>query len=240
VAPGKYFDRYKTADVRLARNPANDLDDIPPIVARTLGDTTGNMRMNEDQQREALRAYYASISFMDDQLGRVLETLERLRLREHTVIVFQSDHGWHLGEHGFWQKRSLMEESARVPLIVSAPGRRGRGRATRALTELVDVYPTVAGLCGLTPPAYVQGKSFAHLLDNPSAGHRAAAHTQLDAGGTHGRAVRTEHFRYIRWQSGEGVAEELYDHRSDPGEFTNVSGRPGFGKELARHRALVG
>ncbi|MEZ5404396.1 MAG: sulfatase [Bryobacteraceae bacterium] len=240
VAPGQFFDRYKTADVRLARNPENDLDDIPPVVIRTLADTTGNMRMNEDQQREALRGYYASISFMDDQLGRVLRTLGRLGLRDNTVIVFQGDHGWHLGEHGFWQKRSLMEESAKVPLIVSAPARRGRGRATRAITELVDVYPTLAELCGLKAPGYLQGKSFAHLLDDPAGSHRATAHTQLDVGGSHGRAVRTDSFRYIRWRWKDGEAEELYDHRRDPREFTNLANVPAFGRELARHRALVG
>jgi len=240
VAPGKYFDMYPLARIKPFAGPPGDNDDIPEIVPRTLGDTAGNMGMDQDRQREALRAYYACISFMDDQLGRVLETLRRLHLRGNTVIVFQSDHGWHLGEHGFWQKRSLMEESARVPLIISAPGRRGRGRASRAIAELVDVYPTVAGLCGLTPPRNLEGKSLAAVLDDPSREHKATAHTQLDVGSTHGRAVRTEHFRYIRWTWAGGVAEELYDHRRDPHEFTNLAGKPEFEKELARHRRLVG
>jgi uncharacterized sulfatase len=240
VAPSRYFDQYPMANVRLFRGPANDVDDIPPIVAQTLGDTTGNMRMNEDQQREALRAYYASVSFMDDQLGRVLKTLDALKLRDRTVIVFQSDHGWHLGEHGFWQKRSLMEESARVPLIVSAPGRKGRGKATRALTELVDVYPTLAELCGLTPPANLEGKSLRPLLDNPGGMHKTVAHTQLDVGDTHGRAVRTDRFRYIRWTSPQGTAEELYDHQNDKNEFTNLAGKAASAKEIERHRSLVG
>jgi uncharacterized sulfatase len=227
-------------DVRPFRGPANDIDDIPPVAIQTLGSTTGHMGMNEDQQREALRAYYASISFMDDQLGRVLKTLDALKLREQTVVVFQSDHGWHLGEHGYWQKRSLMEESARVPLIVSAPGRKSRGKPTRALTELVDIYPTLAELCGLTPPTNLEGKSFRHLLDNPGGSHKAAALTQLDVGDTHGRAVRTDRFRYIRWTSPKGTAEEFYDHQADAHEFTNLAGKTGSAKDLERHRALVG
>jgi len=240
VAPSRFFDLYPLAKIKPFVNPPNDLDDIPALVPRTLGNTANHMRMNEDQQREALRAYYASISFMDDQLGRVLKTLDGLKLKERTVIVFQSDHGWHLGEHTFWQKRSLMEESARVPLIVSAPGRKGRGKVCRALTELVDVYPTVAELCGLAAPANLEGKSLVPLLDDPSRAHKAMARTQLNAGKTTGRAVRTENFRYIQWSSDGETAEELYDHRTDRHEFTNLAGKPGFKQELERHRNLVG
>ncbi|HUQ92573.1 MAG TPA: sulfatase [Bryobacteraceae bacterium] len=239
VAPGRFFDMYPLAKVKPFVNPAGDLDDIPAVVPRTLATTSNHMRMNEDQQREALRAYYASISFMDDQLGRVLKTLDQLKLRERTVIVFQSDHGWHLGEHTLWQKRSLMEESARVPLILSAPGRKARGKVCRSLTELVDVYPTVAELCGLAAPANLEGKSLASLLDDPRRGHKDAARTQLDAGTTAGRAIRTENFRYIHWISDGQRAEELYDHRSDRHEFTNLAGNPRWQRELERHRRLA-
>lgn len=239
VAPSEYFDRYPLSKIRLARNPADDLSDIPGLVPRTLGATAGNMKMNEDQQMEALRGYYAAISFMDDQLGRVLKTLDGLGLRENTVIVFQGDHGWHLGEHTFWQKRSLLEESAKVPLIVSAPGRKARGQGCRSLVELVDIYPTVAGLCGLTAPGNLEGRTMAPLLDNPRRPHKSVAHTQLNAGKTVGRAARTADFRYIRWRTPEETAEELYDHRKDPREFTNVAGKPEYAKELERHRGLV-
>lgn len=239
VAPGEFFDRYPLSKIRLARNPADDLNDIPALVARTLGATAGNMKMNEDQQMEALRGYYAAISFMDAQLGRVLAALDGLGLRDNTLVVFQGDHGWHLGEHTFWQKRSLMEESAKVPLIVSAPGTKGRGQVSRSLVELVDVYPTLADLCGLTPPSNLAGQSLRPVLDNPKRTHRNAARTQLNAGKTEGRAVRTADFRYIHWRTPEETAEELYDHRKDPREFTNVAGDPRYAKELARHRALI-
>jgi len=240
VAPDRFFDLYPVAKIRPFVSPAGDTDDIPALALRALGNTTGHMGMDEDKQREALRAYFASVSFMDEQLGRVLRTLDALKLRDNTVIVFQSDHGWHLGEHGIWQKRSLMEESARVPLIISAPGRKGRGRRTRAITELVDVYPTVAELCGLTPPARLEGKSLVHLLDNPAREHKATAHTQLDTPQAQGRAVRTDHFRYIRWGSASETGEELYDHRRDPREFRNLAADPAAAPELARHRALAG
>jgi arylsulfatase A-like enzyme len=198
------------------------------------------MKMNTDQQMEALRGYYAAISFMDDQLGRVLGALDRLGLRENTVVVFLGDHGWHLGEHTIWQKRSLMEESAKVPLLMAAPGRRARGAVCRSLVELVDLYPTLAGICGLTPPGNLEGRSLASLLDDARRPHKEAAFTQLDAGAVHGRSARTSDFRYIRWTSPEGTAEELYDHRADPREFTNRAADAGYARVLERHRALIG
>ncbi|MCS7024359.1 MAG: sulfatase [Bryobacteraceae bacterium] len=239
VAPGEYFDKYPLSKIKTFRNPDDDLADIPPIVPKTLGVTAHHMGMNQDQQMEALRGYYASITFMDDQLGRVLKALDRLQLRDRTVIVFLSDHGWHLGEHTFWQKRSLMEESAKVPLIISAPGQKARGQVCRSLVELVDLYPTVAELCGLKPPEGLHGKSLVPLLDNPQREHKATAHTQLNAGTTVGRAVRTKNFRYIRWRTPEATAEELYDHRKDPKEFTNVAASPAYQAELERHRRLT-
>ena len=239
VAPDKYFDLYPLQRIRTAKNPPNDLDDIPPIVPKIIGDRAHHMGMNNDQQMEALRGYYASISFMDDQLGRVLKVLDQLKLRDNTVIVFQSDHGWHLGEHTFWQKRSLMEESAKVPLIISAPGQKGRGQVSRSLVELVDVYPTVAELCGLKAPENLHGKSLTALLDDAGRDHRATAHTQLNVRDVLGRTVRTEHFRYIRWRTPDGTAEELYDHRKDPHEFHNLVPDAAYRTELDRHRRLV-
>lgn len=239
VAPSEYFDLYPLEKIRLAQNPDDDLNDIPALVPRTLGATAGNMKMNAYRQRQSLRAYYASVSFMDAQLGRVLQTLDRLGLRENTVVVFQGDHGWHLGEHTFWQKRSLMEESAKVPLIISAPGRQAHGQASRSLVELVDIYPTLADLCGLKAPGNLQGQTLRPVLDNPKHAHKSVAKTQLNAGKTEGRAVRTPDFRYIKWTTPDETAEELYDHRKDPHEFKNVVTDKRYAAELARHRALV-
>ena len=197
------------------------------------------MWMTETEQRIALRGYYASTSFMDEQVGRALGALERLGVADRTVVVFLGDHGWHLGEHTHWQKMSLMEESVRAPLIISAPGRKGAGRASNALVEFLDVYPTLADLCGLGAPPDLEGVSLAPLLDDPSGSVKEAAYSQAEyEGRIFGRTVRTERYRYIRWQ-GDGGGEELYDHLKDPREFTNLVADSGYSAALKEMRSLI-
>lgn len=239
VAPSRFFDLYPLNQMKPVDNPANDRDDIPSASEATLTGRGSDMGMNEADKREALRGYYASISYMDSLVGRVLDQLDSLGLRQKTIIVFWGDHGWHLGEHFRWQKRSLFEESARVPLIVSAPGRKGGGRASRALVELVDLYPTIADLCTVETPTTIEGQSFVPLLDKPDRPWKAAAFTQVSGpGGIIGRAVRTDRHRYIRWD-GFDPAEELYDERQDPREFTNLAGDSASSKVLARMRDIL-
>ena len=181
------------------------------------------MGMTPTQQRIALRGYYASVSYMDRQFGRVLHALDRLKLTDNTVVVFFGDHGWHLGEHTHWQKMSLMEESVRAPLIVAAPGMDGNGRATQALAEFVDLYPTLTELCGLPPPPDLDGVSLAPVLQNPLETVKNAAYSQVEyENRIYGRSVRTDRYRYIQWQ-GDGGGEELYDHDNDPREFHNLA-----------------
>ena len=219
IAPKRYFDLYPPDKIKLPEVPANDRDDLPApsVQARRM-----HLGMEENGIRETLRAYYASISFMDAQAGRVLDALDRLKLRDNTIVVFLSDHGYHLGEHGFWQKMSVMEESARVPLMISAPGIKARGKPTRALTELVDVYPTLAGLCGITPPANLEGLSLQPLLADTRRPWKTATFTQVLKGQVTGRAIRTDRFRYIEWDDGS-KGRELYDHKTDPKELTNLA-----------------
>jgi iduronate 2-sulfatase len=238
VAPDRFFDMYPLDVIKNFENPPNDLDDIPSY-PKVVGNW-GHMKMNDEQRRYALRAYYASTSFMDEQLGRVIDTLDALKLRDNTVVSFMSDHGWSLGEHTHWQKQNLMEESAKVPLIISAPGMKERGKVTYNLTESLDVYPTIAAQCGLRPPAYIDGKDLTPVLNNAKARTRQFARTQLFNPNFDGRAIRTEHFRYIRWKPKDGaVAEEFYDHRKDPFEFTNLAVSATPPKDLAAHRALI-
>ncbi|MFN3324035.1 MAG: sulfatase [Bryobacteraceae bacterium] len=224
VAPSRFFDLYPLDRIKPVVNPENDRDDIPLASEIAINTRANDMGMKTDaEKKEALRGYYASISYMDSLVGRVVDHLERLKLRERTAIVFWSDHGWHLGEHFRWQKRSLFEESARVPLIVSAPGRKGNGKASRALVELVDLYPTVADLCGVKAPADLEGRSFAPVLDQPNRRWKSAAFTQVSAqNGIVGRAVCTDRYRYIRWE-GPHPDEELFDHQVDPREYTNLA-----------------
>jgi len=238
VAPSRFYDLYPLGSLPAPENPPGDLDDIPAAAKAVRPQLWNHMKMDEPRIREALRGYYASTSFMDDQVGRVLGGLERMGLGDNTIVVFWGDHGWHLGEHTRWQKMSLMEESARVPLIVAAPGRKGNGQGSRALVEFVDVYPTLAELCGLTPPANLEGQSLAPLLDAPSRAFKRAAFTELRYESITGRSVRTARYRYIRWE-GAGGGEELYDHDKDPREFTNLATKPEARAALDEHRRIL-
>lgn len=240
VAPGRFHDLYPLKNIRPFQNPADDFDDMPPFIKQTNANNWDHMKMDEDKQREALQGYYAAISFMDEQLGRVLRVLEAKKLRENTIVTFQSDHGWGLGEHTHWQKQSLFEESTKVPLIVSVPGMKTRGKACSNPVELVDVYPTIADYAGLTPPKNLEGVSLRPILENPNTSIKAAAHTQLNTAVALGRTVRTKDFRYIRWKTKEGaVHEELYDRRKDPQEFRSVSKDPAYAAVLEEHRKLT-
>ncbi len=249
VAPSKFFDLYPLDKVDLRTNPAGDVEDIPQLSEITITRRGGDMKMNERDKREVLRAYYASVSYMDSLVGQVLQAVEKKGELTRTAVVFWSDHGYHLGEHFRWQKRSLFEESSRVPLIVAAPGRKARGATSRALVELVDVYPTVAELAGLTPPAHLEGQSFVPLLDRPQRPWKTAAFTQVyQPPNIVGRAVVTQRYRYIQW-TGEAPAtakepgsedrEELYDHQTDPHEFTNLSRNPVHSATLAQMRQVM-
>jgi len=238
VAPGRFYDMYPLDSVSLAQNPPNDLDDIPEAHKAVRPHIWNNGELDEKGMRETRRGYYASTSFMDEQVGRVVDGLDAMGLADNTVIVLWGDHGWSLGEHTHWQKMSLMEEVARVPLIIAAPGRAGNGRPSRSLVEFVDIYPTLADLCGLTPPTSLEGQSLVPLLDNPTASAKQAAFTQIAFEEIRGLSVRTDRFRYNVWK-GKGGGEELYDHDNDPGEFTNLVGNAAMTYELERHRKLA-
>ena len=170
--------------------------------------------------------------------------MERLGLREKTLIVFWSDHGYHLGEHGMWQKQTCFEEAARVPLIISIPGSTGKGKTSPAIVELLDLYPTLADLAGLTPPTSIQGTSLRPLLENPGAEWKRPAFTQTQRGKDKdgnwilGRSVRTDRWRYTEWQNG-AAGSELYDHNADPREYTNETNNPAHAEEKSRLAALL-
>src|SRR5262249_24597712 len=140
-------------------------------------------KLTDDLRRQARQAYYSSISFMDAQVGRVIAALDRLGLTENTVIVFTSDHGYHMGEHGLWQKMSLFEESSRVPLLIVAPGTAGKGSVAKTPVSQVDLFPTLAELCGVKMPSNLQGQSLVSILKDPSATGRGWAITQVTRGG---------------------------------------------------------
>lgn len=243
VAPAKYFDLYPFENVTLPPEPPlrEDEADIP-APARNGAVPGYTLTATPEQRRAAIRGYLATVSYMDAQAGRVLEALRRLGLEEQTIVIFTSDHGWHLGEHGLWHKRSLFEESARVPLLIAAPAAAGNGKRSSSLTELLDLYPTLCDLAALPPPPgfSLQGMSLRPVLFDPGASVHEAVFTQARRGSEAqhwGRSVRTERWRCTEWDQGRSGIE-LYDHENDPGEFTNLANDPDHAATLAELRAL--
>ncbi len=225
VAPKKYFDLYPLDAIQLPKAPPGDRNDIPQA-AFAHNCPIPHYGLPEETCRRALQAYYACVSFVDAQIGRLLASLRELKLDERTIVVVWSDHGYHLGEHdGIWQKRCLFEESARAPLIIYAPGQPGNGRPCERVVEFVDLYPTVAELAGLESPSSCTGRSLVPLLENPQRSWDSTAITQVlrpgDGKPVMGRSIRTERWRYTEWNEGQ-AGLELYDHANDPHEFTNL------------------
>ena len=181
--------------------------------------------MSDGQRQEATQAYQAAITFMDAQVGRLLNALDQLKLTDNTIIVFASDHGYHLHDHGLWQKMSLFENSARIPLIISAPGAEHNGKKSPALSELVDIYPTIADFAGLPAPDYLDGKSLRPILEGKSSSVKETAFTQVRRGQFDGYSVRTDRYRFILWDGGK-KGRQLYDLQKDPWETQNLADSP--------------
>jgi iduronate 2-sulfatase len=236
IAPKSYFGLYPLDRVSLPVEPAGHGETLlDPAIASTKPYPL--FGVNVDQAREAKRAYFAAISFVDAQVGKLLDTLDRLKLADRTIVVFWSDHGYHLGEHGLWMKQSLFEESARVPLIIAAPGK-AKGQASPRTVELVDLYPTLAELTGLKRPDDLQGVSLTRLLVNPHAEWNRPAFTQVNRGAFPGHSVRTERWRYTEWENGKR-GSELYDHDVDPQEYRNLANDPAHAAVVKELQSVV-
>jgi uncharacterized sulfatase len=240
VAPKKWFDLHPTDRIELPRVPANHRDSAP---APAFGSHKKEQeKLTDALRRQAVQAYRASASFMDAQVGIVLRALDDLKLADRTIVVFISDHGYHLGEHGLWQKMSLFENSARVPLIICDPRMKGNGQGCSRTVELVDLHATLADLCGLAAPK-TDGTSLKPLLEDPKRAWGRPAYTQVSRGTPTvtgekapkkgkwfmGRSIRTERYRYTEWEDGKKGAQ-LYDYETDPGELKNLAGDPAAAK----------
>jgi len=254
--PKKYWDLYERSEIELAMNrdqPAN----VPGIAMHDGREILRGFKDRPDgrptlEEERALRhGYYAATSFVDAQIGKVLDELDRLKLRESTIVVFWSDHGFHLGEKTLWAKTSNFELDARVPMIISLPGQTEALR-TSAIVELLDVYPTLVDLCGLEQPASgLEGVSLRPLFEDPAGSVQAAALTQHcrpaypkpgEAPEAMGYSIRTPRFRYTEWrdyEDGSVIATELYDHENDPQEMKNVIGSKPGKREQPKLRALL-
>ena len=238
VAPKKYWDLYDPATIELAPNPfkpkgAPDYAVLPGGELRTYhGIPAGPIP--DDLARQLKHGYYAAISYMDAQLGRVLDELDRLGLADKTNVVMWGDNGWKLGEHAGWCKHSNVENDANAPLLIAVPGLPTAGQHTNALAEFVDIYPTLAELCGLPLPDHPEGTSLVPVLRDPSKSVKNAAFSQyprgVDGKQLMGYSMRTDRYRFTRWvhrnDHTKVDAVELYDHATDPQENVNIANDP--------------
>ncbi|MEM9645753.1 MAG: sulfatase, partial [Planctomycetota bacterium] len=221
VAPEKYFEQYERNAMLIPRVPENDLHDVPMII-RKYKSNASTYGITPKLHKGLLQSYYASVSYMDAQVGRVLDALSELGLEENTIVIFTSDHGYLLGQHNKFQKQHLFEEATRVPFILRVPWLDDQhGQSTQQITELVDVYPTIAELAGIEPPSVLQGRSMVPLLKDPGTDswERKDAFSISRSGG---ESLRTDRWRFTQWGHGS-AGEELYDRQADPGEFRNLA-----------------
>lgn len=222
IVPAKYFDLYPMDKIQALPFDESELKIAPEWAYFT---RPVNMGLNIQQRREAIRAYYASISFMDAQVGRLLDALDHTGLAKNTTVVFWGDNGYHLGEHGQWMKQTVFEPASRIPLLIGGAGVKAKGRGCGRTVELVDLYPTLVDVCGLTgAPSNLHGHSLAPLLANPNArwDHPAVSQMFRPAGGVMGYSIRTERHRYSYWNEGK-QGEELYDYQADARELRNLA-----------------
>lgn len=231
VAPKRYFDLYDPQKIKIPAAPPEHVKAIPRAA---LNFAPGSDPIPEDQARQVAAAYYACVSFMDAQVGVLLDMLDRLKLWDKTVVVFLGDNGFHLGEHGgLFGKGTLFDGSVRIPLVIAAPGKRA-GAASARPVELLDLYPTLTALCGLPVPKDLQGASLVPLLETPDREWSRPAFSQV----RNGRSVHTQRYRYTEWADGRGGIE-LYDLEQDPGEFQNLAGNAQHATTVAQMKRLL-
>ena len=243
VAPKTYFDLYPLNEIKPLPGSEQDQSMLP---RGAIQHSRPDLGMTPQQCLESIRAYHATTSFMDAQVGRVLEELSRLtstssvesRLSAQTIVIFLGDHGYLLGQHREWQKMTLFDNTCKVPLIISVPGM--KPGVTSALSESIDLYPTLCALAGFTGPKELQGVSLVPVLKDPKASVQSAAYTQVQrpARKVEGRSVRTERWRYTQWK-GEGDGAELYDELNDPAELTNLERDPAHADIVAKMREII-
>jgi len=253
-APEKYWDMYDRSKIPLAENQFIP-EGSPAYLVHGEAELRGysdshelplpnEVPWDEDRQREIKHGYYASVSYTDAQIGRLLDELERLGLAENTIVVLWGDHGWKLGEHNGWCKQTNYEIDTRVPLIISGSGVESRGKQSNALCEFVDIYPTLCEMANLHVPGHLQGSSMVPLLENPELDWKTAAYSQFllgrfgrtktIEGEQMGYAIRTDRYRYVEWyawnkeekKADQFLLNELFDHQTDPQENINIASHP--------------
>jgi arylsulfatase A-like enzyme len=236
VSPKRYWDLYDPKTIKLPDNP-NPPEDMPELAMTDFGELRAYSNIPakgpipDELARQLIHGYYAAVSYTDAQVGRVIDELDRLGLRENTIIVLWGDHGWKLGEHGGWCKHTNFELDTHVVLLLDAPGAKANGKTINGLVEFVDIYPTLCDLAGLPKPEHLEGTSFAPLLTHPELPWKKAAFSQYPRrGGIMGYSMRTDAYRLTRWVEHKNpehvVALELYDHQKDDAENFNIANKP--------------
>lgn len=233
-APKKYWDMYDPEKIQLAANPFAPKNVDPDISMHPSFELTthykwplGKGNVTDTEARILRNAYFACVSYVDAQIGKVLDEVKRLGLDKNTVVVLWSDHGWHLGEHAMWGKQTNFEVAVRSPLIMKVPGMPEPGRRTGSLVETVDLYPTLAELCGLDAPGDLAGTSLVRMIHDPNHPGKSCAYSFHPRGSLMGRTLRTDRYRIVHWtdKQGKTVQVELYDHQVDPDENENIAAR---------------
>ncbi len=224
VAPQKYFDQYERSSIAIPISTDEYLKSIPPPAAKSIRAKKNQLHLEEDLAKEIKEAYYASISFIDAQVGRILNKLKESGLLENTIVVFTSDHGYHLGEHGHWQKQTLFENATRVPLIISIPSNESFSARSNSPVELIDIYPTIMDLANIDVPNHVVGKSLKPIIDNQTSDIRESALTRW----RNGYSIKTKRYRLTSWGENGELGFELYDHQRDKQELINLASKVGY------------
>ncbi|WP_414664925.1 sulfatase [Horticoccus sp. 23ND18S-11] len=234
VAPKAYFEPYLPYEkLTLPPKIAGDWDDTPK--AGINYKTSVNMKMDVRRQKKAVGGYYAAVAYMDAQVGKVLAALRASGQEENTIVIFTSDHGFHLGEHDFWAKVSLRDESSQVPLIIRVPGK--KPAVCRSFTELIDLYPTIAHLAGLEVPARIQGRDFSRVFDDPT--HAVRDGVFCVAPSSQGFLLRDERWAYLQYAEDASLGIELFDVVADPKQYTNLATKPEFAAVVDTYKAKL-
>lgn len=235
IAPKKYFEFYPEGRTQLAEEPEGRSKRIKMAIPndRIFAEFT------DQERREFKRAYQAGVSFADAQVGKLMDRLDQLELWDSTIVIIMGDHGYHLGEHDWWNKVTVFEDGARAPMLIWVPDALGMGKPTDSLMEFIDLYPTLVDYAGLAPPHKLSGASLRPVLEDPNASVKEAAYTQVTRGPkVMGRSVRTRRWRYTEWGEGKhGV--ELYDHSKDSGEYYNLSANPEYAHVVSQMKQLL-
>ena len=234
VAPKKYFDMYPLDELDVPSVPKDYLQTLPEPARRSLTRKKDQVNLDPKLGIKAIQAYYASISFADAQLGRILDALDETNLSKNTIVIFTSDHGYHMGEHGHWQKTTLFENASRVPLVIAGPGI-SNGQNAKSIAEMVDLYPTLADLADVATPPFTSGISLKDSLIDPKIVSRTSALTQYE----NGYSIRTHRYRYTEWGEQGSDGKELYDHQSDPAEMHNLAARKDQSKTISQLAELL-